>query len=751
MKNIRIRSIRTNIILLVLLILVPLLAILVYSSYVQKKQAEEFARQNLQRVVTNISIQQNFIESNILQTLKILSTTPEIQNPDSKKLSIFLDTVIRQNPAFASILIVNRDGNMIASNFGVSNLNVSDRKYFKDVIRNKKFSIGEYSRGRLTNKPVIHYAIPIFDIDKSVKYVLAISFDLKFYDQIFQNSYLGNSATFTFIDHTGTILYSSPEKDNHIGTKEKQNILTFVGKSNPPTFVSLGDDSIKRIYCTCSIAFPGEKPHISIIIGIPYTFAVDRFYITLTKYSLFWVIASFIIIFIAFLFSKHSILKPIDKLVDATLNIAEGNLKPALNFETSTLEIKKLFEAINEMTFKLQQRETEKNLALKDLKKLKERFELAINSAKIGIWDWHIRNNKVVWDKNMFALYEVQSTFKISQIEDWKKYIYFEDLDIFNCMLDNAIKQEIPFKGEFRILTPSNKIKIIRIYGDVILDKQYKPVRLIGVSWDISERRNMEKKMKEAKEKAEHSDKLKSAFLANISHEIRTPIHGIIGFAQIIKNEEVALQDKEQYLDIIIQNGNLLQNIISNIIDISLLETNQIKIKISEVDIAGIMNDLYTQYVQRKIDENKSFNFILEELPTQVDIFYSDELRLKQILFNLLDNAFKFTVEGEVRLGCFQKENNYTFFVKDTGIGIGSMDEINIFERFKQAEEGLDRNYKGNGLGLTICKGLVELMGGKIWLSRKQKGVNFYFQIPCLHPYSENDTLISEKSDIIFN
>jgi signal transduction histidine kinase/HAMP domain-containing protein len=752
MKKFTARTIRTNLVLLVLLVLIPLCAILLYSSYEQKKQAINYAKQNAIRITRNLALQQKFIEENTFQVLSIISEIPEITQGETGKISTLLSSLIKKNPSYASLLLTNNKGDMIASATSNTKLNVSDRKYFKDVMKTKAFSVGEYAVGRLSNKRVIHYAYPILSHDSIIQYIIIASFDLKFYDTIFTSSNLGKDAIFTFIDPSGTIIYNSPNSKAKAGIKEHEKLLKFLhsGKTED-TFITRGSDSIERLYGYSTLKLPNQEAYMAIFVGVPLKVAIADFFKTLTKYALFWVLAGLLIILAAYLFAAKAIVKPIDKLVAVAGLIANGNLNAKIKIKNPSSELGKLGSAIEEMTFKLQQRETERNMALKDLKKLKERSDLAINAAKIGIWDWHIRNNKLIWDKNMFALYNVDSEAFNNQIENWYEFIHPSDIESFNNLLLDAIDKVQPFRSEFRIKLPNKTIKDIRIFGDIILDKESKPVRLIGVNWDITERKALERKLNEAKEKAETSDKLKSSFLANISHEIRTPLHGIIGFAQILKNDDISSQEKSQYLDIIVNSGNKLQSIISNIIDISLIDANQLDLIKKETDITSLLNDIYSFFINQKIEENKPFNFILEDIPQSPCFIQIDEFRIKQIFVNLLDNAFKFTENGEIRFGCKIESDLMVCYVKDTGIGIKKENIQSIFNSFKQIDEGYNRNYSGNGLGLAICKGLIELMGGKIWIERKTKGTDFIFTIP-INCFDKNEYLInSGKSGILLN
>lgn len=240
-----------------------------------------------------------------------------------------------------------------------------------------------------------------------------------------------------------------------------------------------------------------------------------------------------------------------------------------------------------------------------------------------------------------------------------------------------------------------------------------------------------------AKSKAEESDKLKTAFLSNMSHEIRTPMNAIIGFSELLKDDDIIEEDHDEFLEIIIEKGNLLLNIINDIIDISKVEANEIKIDESATDINELLDELLASFDHlRKIKgKDKILISLSKQFPTQPLMILADPIRLKQVLSNLIDNAMKFTHEGSIEFGyrINQNENqkNLNFYVKDTGIGIASEMHDIIFNRFRQIDDSHTREFGGTGLGLAISKKLIELMGGSIKIkSEVNKGSIFSFAIP---------------------
>ncbi|MDG5799337.1 ATP-binding protein [Marinilabiliaceae bacterium ANBcel2] len=234
----------------------------------------------------------------------------------------------------------------------------------------------------------------------------------------------------------------------------------------------------------------------------------------------------------------------------------------------------------------------------------------------------------------------------------------------------------------------------------------------------------------EAIEKARESERLKTSFLQNMSHEIRTPLNAIIGFSEMVSIPEIDEQEREQYSSIIINNGRQLLDLLNNILTVSTLETRQERVKCSEINLYGLLRDLYSQFSSEVKDNLK----IYAKFPVEGKEFkiLSDELKLKQIFNNLISNAVKFTHVGEIVFG-FEVVSDSTirFFVKDTGIGLSDKAKEVVFERFRQAGSNVQVQYGGTGLGLAISKEHVELMGGKIWVeSEENKGSVFFFELP---------------------
>jgi signal transduction histidine kinase len=246
-------------------------------------------------------------------------------------------------------------------------------------------------------------------------------------------------------------------------------------------------------------------------------------------------------------------------------------------------------------------------------------------------------------------------------------------------------------------------------------------------------RKQLENELIRSKEKAEESDRLKSAFLANMSHEIRTPMNGILGMTQLLANHDITMEQRKEYHDLINKNSETLLRLIDDIIDISKIEAGQMNILLKSFPLNTLLDQVYALLTSGSVFKSKNIELLMKKsLPNNTNI-YADPDRLRQIFINLIGNALKFTDSGKVEFGYSIKGKMIEFYVQDTGIGISIEKQKVIFNRFTQADNSLTRKFGGSGLGLTISKGLVELLGGQIWLSSDLcKGSTFYFNIPYI-------------------
>jgi PAS domain S-box-containing protein len=254
---------------------------------------------------------------------------------------------------------------------------------------------------------------------------------------------------------------------------------------------------------------------------------------------------------------------------------------------------------------------------------------------------------------------------------------------------------------------------------------------------DITSEREIEKELIKAKDKAEESDRLKSAFLSNMSHEIRTPMNGILGFSDLLKTPNLSGKEQQKYIGIIEKSGKRMLNILNDIVSVSKIESGLMEVSLQKVNINDQIDFVFSFFKPEV--EGKGLHFLIKKPLANKDAFIqSDKEKIYGILTNLVKNALKFTEKGSIEIGYTIKKvkglSEVLFYVKDSGIGIPKDRQLPIFDRFIQADIAGEMAYQGAGLGLSISKAYVKLLGGKIWVeSEEGMGSIFYFTLPYLN------------------
>ena len=279
-------------------------------------------------------------------------------------------------------------------------------------------------------------------------------------------------------------------------------------------------------------------------------------------------------------------------------------------------------------------------------------------------------------------------------------------------------------------------------------------------------RRHLEKtvelrtrELKEAKEKAEESDRLKTAFLENISHEIRTPMNAILGFASLLSFKDISGKEKEKYVVRINKNCQMLLHLIDDILDMSTIQADQMVIVKNKFAVDQVLQEIFREVTREHKElgiDSVELEFIKNEDGKNY-IVYSDPIRFKQVLKNLLGNATKYTDKGYIRFGYVplydsdydSEPSMLQFYVEDTGIGISPEKSDFIFEWFNKIEDNPTKLYRGAGLGLYISKELIHLMGGEIWFNSKpDEGSTFYFTLPYFDTTEVKPSKVKKKDTV---
>jgi PAS domain S-box-containing protein len=419
---------------------------------------------------------------------------------------------------------------------------------------------------------------------------------------------------------------------------------------------------------------------------------------------------------------------------------------------------KRLKESVNKFVAIIGQKNTEN----KKLHQKYERSHLAMKGSDVGIWDWNLNNNTVYFSPRWKKIIGFDDVELENTLSSWKSRVHPEDKEMVEENLRLNIEGKSPkYQVIYRFQHKEGHWIWILDQGLAYRDSGGKAVRMVGTHTDISRQKKNEEELKmyrehleslvikrtadlkEAKEKAEQSERLKSSFLANMSHEIRTPMNAIIGFSNLLLHPGVSDNQKYEYISNIKDAGVNLLQLIDDIIDLSKIETDEVEFNKTGFLINEILTEVKTIFELEKI-KKKKYNLSLQlDLAPDNENFYifTDYMKVRQIFSYLIENSVKFTNEGSIQVGFTILEDQqdsmsrYThallqFHVKDTGIGINKDDHGIIFDRFRKVETKNNVLYSGTGLGLTITKKLVNMLGGDIWVeSELDKGSVFYFTI----------------------
>lgn len=374
-----------------------------------------------------------------------------------------------------------------------------------------------------------------------------------------------------------------------------------------------------------------------------------------------------------------------------------------------------------------------KNIAEKKLLKSESRLALSLEGANLGLWDVDFVKNNIFLSTQISNLLDYGYKKPNITLKNWRTFFHPEDVDqlteAFQMHANGVLSS---FKGEIRIKTFKNQYKWFLMNGKITEEDNGNPARMIGILMNINFQKEFEEQLRIAKEKAEESDRLKSSFLANMSHEIRTPMNAILGFTDLILNDSISREESLKYLKHIQNSGESLLSLINDIIDFSKIQSGQLSLRSDTFDL-NVLIDNITLVANALIERNKKNIRVIAKKGSPNDNFLiiSDPLRLEQVIYNLVNNAIKFTEKGEVIISYrIIDANTLAFTIKDTGKGIAPEHHELIFERFRQVETSSTDIFGGTGLGLAITRSLLSLMGGKISVeSELNQGATFHFTI----------------------
>ncbi len=372
------------------------------------------------------------------------------------------------------------------------------------------------------------------------------------------------------------------------------------------------------------------------------------------------------------------------------------------------------------------------------------RMKLANDSAGIGVWEWDLLTNALIWDEWMYRLYGVSPEEYSGAYEAWENSVHPDDIEMARTKLNDAVEGTGIYTPEFRVVHPGGQVRTMKASAEVIRDENGKGLKVIGVNYDVTDKIKAINELKLAKREAEQANQSKSDFLANMSHEIRTPMNAILGGLQLLKNRELG-QDNRVLVENASFSAKSLLTIINDILDYSKIQENKLDLELEPFSLIDVLDSVKFDVETQASDKGIELLEIIDD--NFVDGWIGDIVRVKQILLNLVANAVKFTEQGTVKVGLscktYQGKESICINVIDSGIGMSEEAQRRIFERFVQADTSTTRKFGGTGLGMSITVNLIKMMGGNIDLrSVLNKGTT----IRVLLPLEKSGKFIKEDS-----
>jgi len=370
------------------------------------------------------------------------------------------------------------------------------------------------------------------------------------------------------------------------------------------------------------------------------------------------------------------------------------------------------------------------NLALRENE---ERFRLALDAGNCGAWDWDIYNDRITWSDRVYEFHGLSSDQFSGRMGDFLKLVFPEDVERLRTTIDKALVDRSPFVIEYRALRPSGEIRWIASRARAIFDATGHPVRMIGVSLDVTERKSAELELQRAKEAADAANRAKDEFLAVVSHELRTPLTPVLGWTRMLRTRKLEGDSVAHALEVIERNVRAQSQLVEDLLDISRIITGKLRLHMRRINLASVIRAAVETI--EPAAQSKEIKLVCD-LEDSAPPIQGDADRIQQVVWNLLTNALKFTPHsGRISISLRQIEAHLEITVQDSGEGIPPEFLPHLFNRFTQADSTTTRAHGGLGLGLAIVRHITELHGGTVKAESlgKGQGAKFTISVPVMN------------------
>jgi PAS domain S-box-containing protein len=729
-------SLRTRIVALVALCFVPSAVLFIIVILQAHHDELDAARDEALRIAQLGGAQQEQIVGETERLLRVLALAPQVRDGSDEECSAYMEDVLALNPSLSMAGRAMPDGLAGCSGvpLGQATTSVKGVPFFEAAVATKALAMSDYRVSQINHRPLLAMALPVLGADGQVRSVLMAGIELQWMSARLRNLDLPAEGAATLIDRNGTILARSPDSEDWTGrTMAEAKAIRARLDGGEGSLEMTDARGVEQLYSVTAFGPPGLQASLIVAIPTAVAFSVsDRLALGA---ALAGALSIVLLLVAGWTGSRVYVLRGLRLVADAARRISGGDLSTRIGPVRQARELAALAHSIDEMAAALQASQAE-------LQRSREQLSLALDAANEGWWDWDVQSGAVHYSERCETMLGYAPGETEHSMRGWGQLVHPEDraaaLAVFDAHLAGANEW---YETEYRVRRKSGEWAWILDRGKLVERlPDDRPSRVLGTLSDISARKREEAELEAARAAAETATRAKSQFLAMMSHEVRTPLNGIIGFAELLAEADLP-RDRREQARLIRDAGQTLLVVINDILDFSKIEAGKVSLEATDFSLAHALRSCMT--LSEAPARAKGLSLELIAAPGLPERVTGDPTRLRQVLTNLLSNAVKFTARGgvTVRVGPAGPGPLIRFAVSDTGIGIAPDKQSRLFEQFSQAEASTTREYGGTGLGLAICRSLVTMMGGEIGLeSRPGQGSTFWFTValpPAARPAPE--------------
>jgi signal transduction histidine kinase/HAMP domain-containing protein len=715
-------SIRTRLSLLVVTAVLPTLAIIVYSAVEQQHVAMAVAEKDAFCQVENLADSQKFIEAGARQLLGALAELPEVRSRNAAACNRIFASMRRRFPDYVSLQAATPEGVVFASGEPLpAPVAVGDRKYFLDAVASGDFSPGGYIVGRITRRPMINYAMPVMDGDGRIVAVLQAGVGLDFLARSFSKAGLPDKGTLVVTDHAGTILFQHDSAQDMEGKKDDTRLFLAMQQAGSTGLLpGAASENPAPVRAFSAVRHNDTAPpYMYIRVTLPEESVYGPSRRGMLRNMFLLILATGMAMSVSRLMGKRSIAEPIERLAGLSRRMEEGDLTVRSGIEENWSEIGRLARAFDDMAAALAEREREMDGLIRNALEANAKIEAIIAAIGTGI---------TIQDTDFRVIFQnqVHRAFMGDHKGRFCYEVYGHSPRVCdNCPVSMAYADGSVHTVERSMVREDGSRIDLEVTASPVRDADGRICAGVEVVRDITSRKRLENEILQSNQALEQSNRELRQFAYVASHDLREPLRTISSFIQLFRRryEGKIDQDANEFIAFIVDGAARMQRLIDDLLLYSRVESKGRPF--TPVDTGKVLDvvraNLGTAIAEAGAEVSSS------PLPEVM----GDENQLVQLFQNLLANAVKFRGEAPPRIevACVRESTAWHFRVSDNGIGIDPDYFDRVFDIFQKLHTR--DQFEGTGIGLSICKKIVERHGGRIWVdSAPGRGAVFHFTLP---------------------